>query len=134
MISDIAGWAGTVVVLALFIVWVRELKKNQKSNDRVLTAAEEVADRLDQAGEKLKLAGIALCAGMHCHYSVDDESLPGLQIVKCEDCGDTIGSVTIPDDVLNLANAHIAEKYEAMRADAIARLAQERGEVKQDQV
>jgi hypothetical protein len=119
-------------MLVLLAAWSLATRRNQKSNDKVLTAAEEVADRLDTAAEKLKLAGIALCAGMHCHYSVDDETLPGLQIVKCEDCRETIGSVTLPDDVINLANAHIAEKYEAMRVTAEAAFKAEK-EVKQDQ-
>lgn len=89
---------------------------------------ERLVKDLDAAADTLQTAGIALCAAMHCHYHVDDEALPGLKLVTCQDCGESLGSVTDPGDVLTLANVHVAEKYEAMR-----QLVKTDGEVKQDQ-
>lgn len=128
------GMIGMFIALtAMYIWWYVSLAKHNKAiakwHDDRLAAQERAVDSLEAAANELENAGLALCAAMHSHYHLDDEALPGLITVKCMDCRETIGTVADQADTLNLANTHVREKYDAMRAQIFG----DKEEVKQDQ-
>lgn len=136
---DIVGTIATLLVFASLVLYVIENRRTLKANRRIADeyrdlneSGKRLLGHLTEASDELTTAGLALCTAMHSHFRVDDEALPGLTLVTCDDCGESLGSVSDPGDVLTLANVHVKEKFEAMRITAAA-TAKAEEEVKQDQ-
>jgi hypothetical protein len=108
-----------IALVALFILWNRNLRRYSRAvretHDQRMAALEKGLESLEEMAVELDRAGLAVVSAMHCHYHVDDESLPGLTLVTCHDCGENLGSITDPGDVITLANVHVKEKFAAMR-------------------